>query len=241
MQIARWVPSAFTLGNLTCGLLALTAGAAGTPTGLAMAAWLLGLAMICDAADGRVARRLGATSPFGVELDSLADVVSFGVVPAFLVLRVSQPGPASTIGAVALAAAAALRLARFNVTAQSGQGSSTHFTGCPVPIPAAFVAGLVLHSVRTGAPLASLPVGAVLLLASVAMVSRFPYPSFKHAASRRQATAFGLGAAALGVGLLACGLAGRFDLAALAAAGGYLAWGPLGHVARSTRARRLSP
>jgi len=130
-------------------------------TFFAIAAWMIFLAMVADAFDGFVARRSGSTSDFGGQLDSLSDMVSFGVAPAFLMLRVVESGLNETIGQVSplfgslpgrilwLIAAiyvccTALRLAKFNVENEMDEMSHMRFSGLPSPAAAGLVAALVL-------------------------------------------------------------------------------------------------
>ena len=167
------VPSLVTLLNAVCGFAAIHFAAAGMNdpeklwmpklplTYFAAAGYMIFLAMIADALDGQLARRTGSTSKFGEQLDSMADVISFGVAPAFLMVRVveaSLPGvirevsPAFEsmlwkllwlIGA-AYVCCAALRLARFNVETQPEVAAHMGFKGLPSPAAAGVVASLVL-------------------------------------------------------------------------------------------------
>jgi CDP-diacylglycerol--serine O-phosphatidyltransferase len=142
----------FTTGHLTAERW--------LPTNLAIAAYLLFASMIFDALDGRVARLTRKTSDFGAQLDSLADIVSFGVAPAFLLIGLvgktlvddgSMIGPISErtsgrivwIIAAVYACCAALRLARFNVENTHDESSHVWFKGLPSPGAAATVAALV--------------------------------------------------------------------------------------------------
>lgn len=156
-----------------------------------LSGWLIFLAMIFDALDGHVARLSRSTSDFGGQLDSLCDLVSFGVAPGFLLVKMC---PAFTYShdkiwliAAAFAACAALRLARFNV--ESGEDDDhMHFLGLPSPAAAASIAGfailfyelrhegtLLIHreaidrAVQMGLPIFA-------LLVALLMVSRIPYP-----------------------------------------------------------------
>lgn len=146
------IPSMLTLGNLLCGFGAIAYISAGPdyPRRFIHAAWLILLAMAFDALDGRVARMAKITSRFGAELDSLADVVSFGVAPALLVKAVSGAffHPRLLWPLCALyAACAALRLARFNVETSPDPKSHMTFGGLPTPPAAGIVASLfILHA-----------------------------------------------------------------------------------------------
>ncbi len=192
-----FLPNLMTAGNLFCGFLAITKIVESRlespyPNIRAALLYIL-LACIFDLLDGRVARMVGKESPFGREFDSLADVVSFGVAPAFLVHRVvlrdvfqDVPELGWLIAAVYLICGA-FRLARFNCLAlmpQSAQNTSGEFTGVPIPAAAGMVASLTLFLMwwdekefAVGTWRYVLPV--LLLFLSYLMVSEVKYPSFK--------------------------------------------------------------
>lgn len=156
-----------------------------------LSGWLIFLAMVFDALDGHVARLARSTSDFGGQLDSLCDLVSFGVAPGFLLVKMC---PSFTYShdkiwliAAAFAACAALRLARFNV--ETGEEDDhMHFHGLPSPAAAASIAGfailfyqlrqegslLIYHEEIDQAVQMALPFFA--LLVALLMVSRIPYP-----------------------------------------------------------------
>ncbi|MBI5800439.1 MAG: CDP-diacylglycerol--serine O-phosphatidyltransferase [Verrucomicrobia bacterium] len=186
-----------TAGNLFCGFLAITKIVeskleAPYPNLRAALLYIL-LACIFDLLDGRVARMVGKESPFGREFDSLADVVSFGVAPAFLVHRVvlrdvfvDIPEVGWLIASIYLICGA-FRLARFNCLAllpRSRDNNSGEFTGVPIPAAAGMVASLTLFlmwwdekNFAVGNWRYVLPV--LLLFLSYLMVSEVRYPSFK--------------------------------------------------------------
>jgi CDP-diacylglycerol--serine O-phosphatidyltransferase len=214
-------PTIFTLGNLICGFFAIVvvarvdrptsleipqAGAIAFqhPTGvmkqfdptddthnIMLGGWLIFMAMIFDALDGHVARLARTTSDFGAQLDSLCDLVSFGVAPGFLLVKMCPTFTYSHdkvwIIAASFAACAALRLARFNVEA-SADDDHMHFSGLPSPAAAASIAGFAIlfyELRREGNTLqykaeidawvqTALPFFA--LLVALLMVSRIPYP-----------------------------------------------------------------
>jgi CDP-diacylglycerol--serine O-phosphatidyltransferase len=124
------LPSLFTLFNLFFGFWAIVLAGRGE---LYRAGWFIVFAGILDLLDGRVARLSGSGTRFGAELDSLVDIVSFGVAPAFLIYNVSFAGmgPMAWVICYFYVMAAALRLARFNIT-QAGRPKS-YFTGMPSP------------------------------------------------------------------------------------------------------------
>jgi CDP-diacylglycerol--serine O-phosphatidyltransferase len=136
------IPSLITLGNLSAGIVSILLASQGH---LTSAAWAIIAGMIMDIMDGRVARWTGCTSQFGVELDSLCDLVTFGVAPGILMywLALEPLGRPGYAIAIFFAVCAALRLARFNLRAQSGE-VSTYFVGLPVPAAAGILASFVL-------------------------------------------------------------------------------------------------
>jgi CDP-diacylglycerol--serine O-phosphatidyltransferase len=193
-----FLPNLMTAGNLFCGFLALTRIVeanleAPTPeyTSIRHALIFILLACIFDLLDGRLARMGGEESPFGREFDSLADVVSFGVAPAFLVHRVVMKDVFTghtEIGwfiASVYVICGALRLARFNCLAiMNTKSSSSDFLGFPIPAAAGMVASLTLFilwwdekEMSRGNWRYALP--ALMLFLSVMMVSEVRYPSFK--------------------------------------------------------------
>lgn len=135
------VPSFFTLMNLLCGFLALTQVLEGA---FVMSCWLIVLAGFFDLMDGMLARLADADSPFGVQLDSLSDIVSFGVAPAFLVYAyaLNAFGPLGMIVSALPALCGSVRLARYNVNAESDETDG--FEGLPIPGQAVAVVALVL-------------------------------------------------------------------------------------------------
>ena len=199
-----FLPNLLTAGNLFCGFVALTkiveADIANVQFGqIKLALAFILLACIFDLFDGRVARMGGVDSPFGRELDSLADLVSFGVAPAFLVHRVvlkdvfiNLPQLGWFIASIYLICGA-FRLARFNCLSAQGAGGGKEFLGFPIPSAAALVASLTLFMIwydEKEFPRAwwryLLPV--LLLFLSWMMVSNVKYPSFKNLDPRMTTT-----------------------------------------------------
>ncbi len=135
------LPSLLTLSSIFCGFYALVAAVKGE---FLLSAGLIVFAAFFDGVDGKVARLTKTTTRFGLELDSLADVISFGVAPAFL-LYIWALEPFHRLGwvtAFVFVACGALRLARFNV--QAGSIDARRFNGLPIPAAAAMVATTVL-------------------------------------------------------------------------------------------------
>lgn len=199
------LPTMFTLGNLLCGFMAVFVASRpmDTPmmfvdwTPLTCAALLIFLGQIFDALDGRVARMTRSTSDLGEQLDSMADMVSFGVAPAFILVQVigvqapffSDTGDSvyDRLGLVIAGiyvACAGLRLARFNIEQEDASVKShLYFEGLPSPGAAGAVAGLALlhqhvwadDNGSTGASIAAYVMLGATLLCALAMVSRFRY------------------------------------------------------------------
>jgi CDP-diacylglycerol--serine O-phosphatidyltransferase len=173
------IPNLLTTGNLFSGLFAILAVFKGQ---YAAAAIAIMVALIFDMLDGKSARWTNSTSQFGVEYDSLADLVAFGVAPGLLMygwaLSVyDMLGPAVMF---AFVACGALRLARFNVTTAASE--SKYFTGLPIPAAASVVATLVIFDREVAQiGLAGMPVAVLVLTMTLAflMVSTIKYRSFK--------------------------------------------------------------
>ncbi len=142
------LPSILTLGNFSCGFYALVA--VYNDEYMAAAVAIL-LALVFDGLDGAVARMTGASSDLGIELDSLADLVSFGVAPGLLtyVFALKPFGWIGGLAAFAFAACGAFRLARFNV--QTRSLDKRFFVGLPIPAAAAMVAAFVLFMKESSA------------------------------------------------------------------------------------------
>ena len=172
------LPSLFTLGNMFCGYACVVYAMRGE---FQTAAPFIGFAIVLDMLDGRIARMTGTASAFGVEFDSLADIISFGMAPAILSFAWGlQPlGRLGWAAGFMFVTAAAMRLARFNIQSGSG-GDKRYFVGMPSPAAAAILASTVfaypdaLHDYR-----AALPVLVMVLVPAVLMVSTIRFRSFK--------------------------------------------------------------
>jgi CDP-diacylglycerol--serine O-phosphatidyltransferase len=167
------IPNVLTLSNLFLGVWAILLVIQGDQYA-DLAAILILVGMVLDGLDGRVARWLNAQSEFGKELDSLSDVVSFGVAPAVLIYTValSQFGTAGIFIATMFPACGALRLARFNVQAKKITG---YFVGLPITAAGGVVAALSMY--HEALPGFLLPF--FVLFLSFLMVSNIKYPNFK--------------------------------------------------------------
>jgi CDP-diacylglycerol--serine O-phosphatidyltransferase len=178
------LPNLFTVSSIFCGFYAMSLCIDGSaPMQLYRAAVSIFFAMFFDMFDGRVARLTRTQSEFGMQLDSLADVVSFGAAPAVLLYRWNLQALGFWGVAVGFlyVACAALRLARFNVLASREVGPSKWFVGLPTPLAAGTVVALVMSSFPFDTPTlggeAAVPVITVMLAAL--MVSNVRYRTFK--------------------------------------------------------------
>lgn len=170
MQMKRsWLPSFFTIANLITGAISLFFS---IQMMFKAALIMIMVAAFCDVMDGLVARWLHCSSDFGKQLDSLADIVSFGVAPAFLILlfKLSDMGWIGVVAAVLFIACGALRLARFNLLAPS-----KGFVGMPITAAGLLLAISSLSSVLLTPWLFVIIIGVLSYL----MVSRVPFPSLK--------------------------------------------------------------
>ena len=194
------LPSLVTILNGVCGFAAIVFAGKGATLGpwgvsyFAMSGYMILLAMIADMLDGRLARMNQSTSSFGGQLDSLCDIISFGVAPAFLMLRVleeklagfAELNPSAEnflerfiwLAAAGYISCAAIRLARFNVENEEDESAHMSFIGLPTPAAAGVIVSLVILHQETLPSLNliiyALPFSA--LGAAVLMVSRIRYP-----------------------------------------------------------------
>ena len=197
------LPSLITIINALCGFTSIVLASNGK---FAFSAYMLLLAMVADMLDGRVARMSKSTSSFGGQLDSLCDMISFGLAPAFLMLKVTQYKFTSIIdlsvnlegflnrfvwlAAAAYISCAAIRLARFNVENEEDESAHMSFVGLPSPAAAGVVVSLVLFHqeilqdmsikssslVRIGDDLLIFSLPLIVLSVGILMVSRIRYP-----------------------------------------------------------------
>ena len=180
------LPNLVTTANLVCGFLSMVHSVQGE---FSKAAWFIIIGAICDSLDGRIARFARATSAFGVQYDSLSDLTSFGIAPAMLIftayLRDFQIGVSAT---ALYAVCAALRLARFNVSAEEKDPTKLqkirkgYFQGLPSPASAGLMVTAVLVQSEFQLLDSNLMQGFALALSGLLgllMVSNVPFPSFK--------------------------------------------------------------
>ena len=190
LSIGKLVPSTLTLLGLCSGATAIRLAL--------MRDWhdavaAIVFAMIFDMLDGRAARLFGADTRFGAQLDSLADLVSFGIAPAVImyVWSLEVMGVAGWITVLVFAACSAIRLARFNVQSVRDEGATKanpYFTGLPTPAAACMMLLPMLISFQWNDPLVRQPwlVGLMIAITSALMVSRLPTPSIKYMRLQRE-------------------------------------------------------
>lgn len=158
-QLADWI----TVGNACCGVVAVFAAMSflespSERSHLLLACGLIPLALVLDLLDGKVARWRHASSPLGRELDSLADVISFGVAPAVIAYAAGMQGGWDRVVLVYFVACGVSRLARFNVTAEKlagEEGKVSYYEGTPIPtsLVLVIVLAIAVWLERTGAQL----------------------------------------------------------------------------------------
>jgi len=172
------LPNLLTTGNLLCGFWAIISV---FQEQYYYAAVAILLASVFDAFDGKVAKLSGATSKFGMQYDSLADLVSFGIAPALLAFSwaLRPYGKFGWLAAFTFVACGAIRLARYNVMASAGE--TKYFKGCPIPVAAAMIALtilLYLRLVETGW-IKDVVILVMIYVLAFLMVSNIRYYSFK--------------------------------------------------------------
>ena len=202
------LPNLFTVSSIFCGVYSITLSA-GDPTGdnFYRAAVAIFFGSFFDAFDGRVARLTRTQSDFGVELDSLADVITFGVAPAILVYKWALAGMGlfGIIVCSVFAACGAIRLARFNVLAHAETGTQRYFIGLPIPLAAGMLVSLVIALNNLDAPVAEAvglwPIATLLLVLAFLMVSTIRYRTFKETGLNARTLLVFLLITVLGVGV----------------------------------------
>ena len=176
-QLAYLLPNFFTAASIFAGIYSMISAVGGS---FVLAAWMVLLSLIFDGLDGRVARMTNTCSRFGVEFDSLADIIAFGAAPAMLIYLYAGHdfGRFGIMASALFVIFGGIRLARFNV--MTGQSEPSVFIGVPIPTAAVFVSLMVLlyqkYSVLAEYKLFIL---ISALVVAVLMVSNIRYPSFK--------------------------------------------------------------
>ncbi len=229
------LPSLLTLANMFCGYACVVYTMRGD---YETAAPFIGFAIVLDMLDGRIARLTGTTSEFGLEFDSLADIISFGMAPAMLVFSwgLHPLGRWGWAAGFVFVTAAALRLARFNI--QSAKEDKRYFVGMPSPAAAAVLASTVfLYPGGLQLPREAVPALAVVLVPAFLMVSTIRFRSFKtiDLQSRRSYTVLFL----LALGIAAIVAHPHVMLVVMAYS--YLASGLVSYVYNRLRRRPVEP
>jgi len=243
------LPSLFTVANLLCGYYAVVASLLGGTDNFDRAAKAIGFAILFDSLDGRVARMTGTTTEFGVQFDSLADVVSFGIAPAVMAyawgvrslpangsIALQQIGEFGWVCCLAFLICCAWRLARFNVQGMA-PGSSKYFVGMPTPAAAGMLAALV-HGFKEPLHNKHWSVAWFLLAAGLGalMTSKVRYSSFKEIPWTRKQPSL-----SIVVLCLMLAVVWRYsEYALVVLAGSYAAIGGALHLVRYMRHRRIS-
>lgn len=197
------LPSLFTVGNLCCGLFSL---AKTINLQFSEAAWTILIAIFLDMADGKVARLSKTTSNFGKELDSLADVVTFGVAPSILLYEMALKSfhDVGLVISMIYVVCGTLRLARFNVQTTGSQ--KQYFVGLPIPAAAGMLAICAIWSQEYGyynnyGRYIFFVLPFLIILLSCLMVSRIKYPVWSKIVTK-QSQFVHLVATILGIGLI---------------------------------------
>jgi CDP-diacylglycerol--serine O-phosphatidyltransferase len=243
------IPSLFTTANLLCGYYAVVASLLGGRDNFDHAAKAIGFAILFDSLDGRLARLLGANTDFGVQFDSLADVVSFGIAPAVMAyawglrglpgdgtVAFQQMGEFGWVCCLGFLICCAWRLARFNVQGMA-PGSSKFFVGMPTPAAAGVIAALV-HGFKEPLHDWRLSVAWFLLAAGLGalMTSTVRYYSFKDIPWMRKQRSFSI----VVIGVIAAVIWRYSEYALVILAGTYAVVGVTLHLVRFVRHRMVS-
>ncbi|MFH1425093.1 MAG: CDP-diacylglycerol--serine O-phosphatidyltransferase, partial [archaeon] len=175
-NITGLIPNGLSVLNIIFGFLSIINAIEGS---YETASFFILLAMLADASDGKVARKLNATSDIGVIFDSLADVISFGVSPAILIyLYILNTFSYGLYLVIMLVVCAALRLARFSV-----RPNQNYFAGIPTPAVAFFLAAYVI----SGLVVNPMWLAALVAVVSILMVSEIKFPTFKFCSPKKLA------------------------------------------------------
>ena len=207
LRFAHFLPNVLTVLGLCCGATAIPFALASNWKGAVTA---IVLAAIFDTLDGRVARSFGTDSQFGAQLDSLSDLVSFGIAPAMLVYlwMLHRAGGAGWAMALIFCVCAAIRLARFMIESPPEEHADPepYFIGVPTPAAACLILLPLIVSFQFPGPVFANPVASAVMVAicSLLMVSRMPTPSLKaiHLPSHARGPAIGFAGLLLGFAIL---------------------------------------
>ncbi len=179
MGIKKILPTLVTMGNIVCGFISILCISSQR---LEIAAWLIVVAMALDAFDGRIARMMKSTSKTGAQLDSMADLVTFGIAPAVLMIKACDNFPVIFLWGIGIffMLCAAFRLARFNVQKDEGVNIPKHFfAGLPSTLSGGTIAQLVILNqfiqARFGPDVVSILLPFVTFALGLFMVSKVPF------------------------------------------------------------------
>ncbi|HHO65974.1 MAG TPA: CDP-diacylglycerol--serine O-phosphatidyltransferase [Epsilonproteobacteria bacterium] len=170
------LPNLFTASSIFVGIISIVEASKGH---FILASWLVLLALIFDGLDGRIARMTNTTSQFGVEFDSLADIISFGIAPAMLLYFFigHEFGRFGILVSALYVIFGAIRLARFNIS--TAKTDPNVFIGLPIPTAAIFLSMWILLFHKYTLENYSIVLLLLALGVAILMVSNFRYPSFK--------------------------------------------------------------
>jgi CDP-diacylglycerol--serine O-phosphatidyltransferase len=170
------LPNLFTASSIFVGVISIVEASKGH---FVLASWLILLSLIFDGLDGRIARITNTTSQFGVEFDSLADIISFGIAPAMLLyfFEGHNFGRFGILVSALYVIFGAIRLARFNIS--TAKIDPNVFIGLPIPTAAIFISMWILLFNKYTLENYSIFLLFLVLGVSILMVSNFRYPSFK--------------------------------------------------------------
>lgn len=239
------IPSLFTVGNLSLGYFAVINTLQANPKAFDHAAIAIGVAILFDSLDGRIARATGTMSEFGKQFDSLADVVSFGIAPAFLAFTwgartfiTNEPGLYRTvywfaIGVTAIfATCCAWRLARFNIQGMAPGAEAKYFVGMPTPGAAAVIAATV-HALKEPVQNPVFSVAWMMVVGGLAylMTSTIRFYGFKDINLTRRRTSL----VVVGVMALVWSVLAFSEWALIFLAFIYMLSGPVHHIVRNWR------
>ncbi|MFN3533152.1 MAG: CDP-diacylglycerol--serine O-phosphatidyltransferase [Candidatus Brocadia sp.] len=179
MEIKKMLPTLVTIGNIICGFVSILCV---SNQRYELAAWLIVVAMALDALDGRLARMMKSTSKTGAQLDSMADLITFGIAPAILMIKTCDNFPVIFLWSIGLffMICAAFRLARFNVQKEEGVNIPRHFfSGLPTTLSGGTIAQLVILNhfvqIRFGTDVVTMLLPFVTFALGLFMISKVPF------------------------------------------------------------------
>ena len=234
MDLTKQIPSAATMANAASGVAACGFAVCGAPE---LAALMILIAVLFDSIDGALARSLNASSEFGAQLDSMSDLISFGMAPAVLVGTL-MPGEIRNIGWALILAyplCTAWRLARFNAMQVTGQSKHGEFLGLPsTGAGAAAATAILFHTRFSSAPETTAMLPWALVVLGALMVSRVPYRHAGAALAYMKPTVTAL----VAISFIAASVLWVYEYLFAALVWGYIISGPLAFTRERIRAVR---